>query len=305
MQALGTQLPTTPPPEQPESGRARYLAVPGPVGARDRQKRCRSSSRVTQRRATCARQGPRGNAFAQEQIIDELAYAAGMDPVAFRKQNVSQTSTDRLLAVLNAATQAANWQPRVAASNLSNETVVTGRGVALQPSSSGVAVVADIEVNKKTGKIVPNTSLRRDRRRARSQPRRGQEPGDRRLSPGNKLGAGRAGRLRHQARYKPRLGHLPNHPLQGGAKGDPHCDSATRPARRWAQAKRLQPADRGPRQRLLRCHWRAARKRTNDARARPRSPQSGRRGVGQQVPPLQRRAPATGPFPLSAIRRIR
>ena len=63
-----------------------------------------------------------GNAFAQEQIIDELAYAAGMDPVAFRKQNVLQASADRLLAVLNAAAQAANWQPRVAASNLSDET---------------------------------------------------------------------------------------------------------------------------------------------------------------------------------------
>ena len=43
----------------------------------------------------------------------------------------------------------------MAASNLSDETVVTGRGVALQPSSSGVAVVADIVVNKKSGKIVP------------------------------------------------------------------------------------------------------------------------------------------------------
>ena len=26
--------------------------------------------------------------FASEQIIDELAYAAGMDPIAFRKQNI-------------------------------------------------------------------------------------------------------------------------------------------------------------------------------------------------------------------------
>ena len=74
--------------------------------------------------------------FAGEQVIDELAHAAKMDPVAFRMQNVVQGMTrqgqtkDQLLAVLNAVTKAANWQPRVTASNLSDANVVTGRGVA-------------------------------------------------------------------------------------------------------------------------------------------------------------------------------
>ena len=104
--------------------------------------------------------------FAGEQVIDELAHAANMDPVAFRIQNVVQgtdwTTTgqakDQLLAVLNAVTQAANWQPRVMGSSLSDATVVTGRGVAWSnadnPSTyAQTAAIADIEVNKKTGKI--------------------------------------------------------------------------------------------------------------------------------------------------------
>jgi nicotinate dehydrogenase subunit B len=97
--------------------------------------------------------------FGTEIFMDELAYAAGMDPIAFRRQNVSKTYTDRLLGVLNALAQAANWQPRVAASNLSRDTVVSGRGIAVSPRGSSPLIsfagaIADIEVNKKTGKIV-------------------------------------------------------------------------------------------------------------------------------------------------------
>jgi CO/xanthine dehydrogenase Mo-binding subunit len=104
--------------------------------------------------------------WAGEQVIDELAYAAKMDPVAFRTQNAVRGNDwlgrseahDQLLAVLNAVTQAANWQPRVMASNLSDANVVTGRGVAWSNADNPAtyaqtAAVADVEVNKKTGKI--------------------------------------------------------------------------------------------------------------------------------------------------------
>jgi CO/xanthine dehydrogenase Mo-binding subunit len=95
--------------------------------------------------------------FAAEQLVDELAYAAKMDPVAFRLKNIATTAADpsqRWRFALEAAAKAANWQPRVAASNLSNATVVTGRGVAFGNFSNTRSVTAvNIEVNRKTGKI--------------------------------------------------------------------------------------------------------------------------------------------------------
>jgi nicotinate dehydrogenase subunit B len=104
------------------------------------------------------------------QIFDELAYAAKMDPVAFHRLNVatidrplpdsgSTSTTSRWLAVLDAAAQASNWQPKVAASKLSDANIVTGRGIAFgsrgnSGSATLAAAVADVEVNKKTGKVV-------------------------------------------------------------------------------------------------------------------------------------------------------
>jgi nicotinate dehydrogenase subunit B len=101
--------------------------------------------------------------WAVEQTTDELARLSGMDPVAFRRQNVIQdangANTQRsLLAVLDRVTQAAGWQPKVPASKLSDATVATGRGVAWSDiyATAGLtksAGVADVEVNRKTGKI--------------------------------------------------------------------------------------------------------------------------------------------------------
>jgi nicotinate dehydrogenase subunit B len=104
--------------------------------------------------------------FAGEQVIDELAHAANIDPVAFRIQNVVHgddllhlgQGKDELLAVLNAVTSVAKWQPRVSASKLSDADVVSGRGVAWSNADNTktyaqTAVVADVDVNKKTGKI--------------------------------------------------------------------------------------------------------------------------------------------------------
>jgi CO/xanthine dehydrogenase Mo-binding subunit len=101
--------------------------------------------------------------FAYEQMIDELAYAAKMDAYEFRVKNVTTGpgrpgpwyDSDRWLGVLNAVAKAANWQRRVSAANLSDATVVSGRGIASAPHAmSTSSVVAEIEVNKKTGKIL-------------------------------------------------------------------------------------------------------------------------------------------------------
>jgi CO/xanthine dehydrogenase Mo-binding subunit len=91
-------------------------------------------------------------AFASEQTIDELAYALKMDPLEFRRRNIGDK---RWLGVLNAAAEAAHWTPRVAASSLSGEEVVIGRGIGLGTHHvSYGAAVADVEVNKRTGNIV-------------------------------------------------------------------------------------------------------------------------------------------------------
>jgi CO/xanthine dehydrogenase Mo-binding subunit len=59
------------------------------------------------------------------------------------------------LGVLDAAARAAKWTPRVAASNLSKANVVTGRGIGIGTHlASYGAAVAEIEVNKQTGRIV-------------------------------------------------------------------------------------------------------------------------------------------------------
>ncbi len=105
-----------------------------------------------------------GSVFAYEQMMDELAHAANMDPVAFRLQNIANNSFegqnklaltwDRWKNVLTEVAKISNWQGKVAASNLQSGNVVTGRGVALGGFAGTMSgIVADIQVNKTTGKI--------------------------------------------------------------------------------------------------------------------------------------------------------
>lgn len=89
--------------------------------------------------------------FTSEQAIDQLAYLAGIDPHEFRQRNILDA---RWQGVLDAVAQAAKWTPRRSASNLSDAKVVTGRGIGLGTHlQSWGAAVAEIEVNKETGKI--------------------------------------------------------------------------------------------------------------------------------------------------------
>src|ERR1700728_2860273 len=66
--------------------------------------------------------------FASEQTIDELAFAAKMDPLEFRRKNMGDT---RWLSVLEAAATAAAWTPRHAGSRLIYAEVVFIRGIAV------------------------------------------------------------------------------------------------------------------------------------------------------------------------------
>ena len=91
-------------------------------------------------------------AFASEQTIDELAVAAKMDALEFRRRNIGDA---RWLGVLNAAAQAAAWTPKISGSAIGSGEVVTGRGIGLGTHHvSYGAAVADIEVNRRTGVIV-------------------------------------------------------------------------------------------------------------------------------------------------------
>jgi len=99
-------------------------------------------------------------AFAAEQAIDELAYAAKMDPVAFRLKNIATATSQvpdvalRWKNALEGVAKLAKWEPKVAASKLSSANVVTGRGVAFGHfANTRVAAITDITVNKKSGKI--------------------------------------------------------------------------------------------------------------------------------------------------------
>lgn len=94
------------------------------------------------------------NTFAHESFMDELAARAKADPVEFRLRHLSD---ERLIAVVKAAAELANWEARPAAKQQSRRTgVVSGRGfscVAYEGENGWAAMVADVEVNQDNGKV--------------------------------------------------------------------------------------------------------------------------------------------------------
>jgi nicotinate dehydrogenase subunit B len=92
-------------------------------------------------------------AFASEQTIDALAYAARIDPLTFRRRNIADP---RWLRVLNAAAAAAGWAPVEPAHSQTNDgdfAIGWGVGLGTHHVSYGAAV-AQIEVNRRSGNIL-------------------------------------------------------------------------------------------------------------------------------------------------------
>ena len=89
--------------------------------------------------------------FGSEQFMDEVAFAAGEDPVAFRLRYLTST---RDKAVVKAAADKAGWQPRASAPRDRSAAVLKGRGIAYaQRAGTVLAMVAEIEVERATGRI--------------------------------------------------------------------------------------------------------------------------------------------------------
>jgi nicotinate dehydrogenase subunit B len=96
--------------------------------------------------------GPQLN-FASESFIDELAFATSTDPVAFRLQYLKDK---RSITVIEAAAKEAQWTPRPARGAKPVGDLLSGRGIAFaRRKNTRVAVICEVEVNRRTGRIWP------------------------------------------------------------------------------------------------------------------------------------------------------
>ncbi len=101
------------------------------------------------------------NVFAHESWIDEMAYLAGQDPIAYRLQYLKD---DRAIKLIAALKKQCNWRdgPAHRQPAPANQEVVTGRGFAYARyfhskfpgfGAAWAAWVCDLSVNRKTGQI--------------------------------------------------------------------------------------------------------------------------------------------------------
>ena len=102
------------------------------------------------------------NTFAHESFIDELAAEAGVDPVEFRLQHLTDPHA---IDLVKAVAEKAGWQPRKVALKEQDEQqgdIARGRGFAYARyvhskfpgfGAAWAAWVADVEVNRKSGEL--------------------------------------------------------------------------------------------------------------------------------------------------------
>ena len=86
-----------------------------------------------------------------ESFIDEVAAAVGADPVEFRLRHIKEP---RDVAVIKAAAEKAKWDTRPSPRRDQTGDKVSGRGIAYaQRNGTRVAVIAEVDINRSTGKI--------------------------------------------------------------------------------------------------------------------------------------------------------
>ena len=89
--------------------------------------------------------------FASESFMDEVAAATNQDPIEFRLKYVKDV---RDQAVIKAAAQKFGWDTRPSPRKDQTGDKVSGRGIAYaQRNGTKVAVIAQVEVDRSTGKI--------------------------------------------------------------------------------------------------------------------------------------------------------
>jgi nicotinate dehydrogenase subunit B len=99
--------------------------------------------------------GAVSRAFASESFMDEIASSMQIDPVEFRLN--SPRNEPRTRELLLAATKKAGWVQRPSPAPPSNGPKATGRGVAISDRDGAIVVaVAEVEVDKSTGKVKVN-----------------------------------------------------------------------------------------------------------------------------------------------------
>jgi nicotinate dehydrogenase subunit B len=89
--------------------------------------------------------------FASESFMDEVAAALNLDPIEFRLRHIKDP---RDIAVIKAAAEKSGWQSRPSPRKDQSGNKVSGRGIAYaQRNGTRVAVVAEVEIDRSSGKI--------------------------------------------------------------------------------------------------------------------------------------------------------